>query len=186
MVPHHLAGSRVWGISTGSVPARGVSVLSQSRGRSSPAGRHGNSGAGSLFGQRPDPSVTVFGATEKTPTECGSGCPRDGPRTRSPSSDDPPSVGILVNPTSKEIKQASRLRLRELTFGPEIRVPDTQSGRLSVDWRIFRSWANTAEQWRTWRDSNPRHPVPKFGTAHFRPGSRRFVCVRCRFYKPMV
>ena len=38
---------------------------------------------------------------------------------------------------------------------------DTQFLRLVVS--SSRSSANTGKQWRTWRDSNPRRPVPKFG-----------------------
>src|SRR5947209_704292 len=38
-----------------------------------------------------------------------------------------------------------------------------------------RSLANTSKQWRTWRDSNPRHPVPKTGCIR---GGRLFAAVR--------
>jgi len=33
---------------------------------------------------------------------------------------------------------------------------------------------------------HPRHPGPTFGAAHFRPCSRVFGPVRCRFSKPIV
>ncbi len=61
---------------------------------------------------------------------------------------------------------------------------DNQFLRLMVS--SDRSLENTGRQWRTWRDSNPRHPGPKFGTALFRPYSRPFVRVRYSFSKPIV